>query len=211
MLTLKPNTEYHETHHPNTAAGMLLHAGTSTSSVETRYGTGETITAKQSCAPHNESQSRTRRTDAVGKEKVLKSRVLPLAEDFGALRHTGPGTIHVDRKVTVSGKGSVRLDTPASLGKKNPTNRNYATPEIIRPLDREDLREYNRFSVWVYVDAPGVYLTFAGFTLYNEGEKSCRLPDALKDNTSRLSIPTNGNTSYGRYRTYTVIVSPAFR
>ena len=55
MLTLKPNTEYHEKHHPNTAAGMLLHAGTSTSSVETRYGTGETITAKQSCAPHNES------------------------------------------------------------------------------------------------------------------------------------------------------------
>ena len=50
------------------------------------------------------------------KKKVLKSRVLPLAEDFGALRHTGPGTIHVDRKVTVSGKGSVRLDTPASLG-----------------------------------------------------------------------------------------------
>ena len=46
------------------------------------------------------------------KKEVLKSRVLPLAEDFGALRHTGPGTIHVDRKVTVSGKGSVRLDTP---------------------------------------------------------------------------------------------------
>ena len=110
------------------------------------------------------------------KKKVLKSRVLPLAEDFGALRHTGPGTIHVDRKVTVSGKGSVRLDTPASLGKKNPTNRNYATPEIIRPLDREDLREYNRFSVWVYVDAPGVYLTFAGFTLYNEGEKIMPTP-----------------------------------
>ena len=110
------------------------------------------------------------------KKEVLKSRVLPLAEDFGALRHTGPGTIHVDRKVTVSGKGSVRLDTPASLGKKNPTNRNYATPEIIRPLDREDLREYNRFSVWVYVDAPGVYLTFAGFTLYNEGEKIMPTP-----------------------------------
>mgnify|MGYP000125743222 CR=1 FL=1 len=118
MLTLKPNTEYHETHHPNTAAGMLLHAGTSTSSMETRYGTGETITAKQSCAPHNESQSRTRRTDAVGKKKVLKSRVLPLAEDFGALRHTGPGTIHVDRKVTVSGKGSVRLDTPAPWARR---------------------------------------------------------------------------------------------
>ena len=52
------------------------------------------------------------------KKKVLKSRVLPLAEDFGALRHTGPGTIHVDRKVTVSGKGSVRLDTPAPWARR---------------------------------------------------------------------------------------------
>lgn len=110
------------------------------------------------------------------KKKVLKSRELPLAEDFTALRHTGPGSIHIDRQVTISGKGSIRLDTPASLGKKNPTNRNYATPEIIRPLNRENLQEYNRFSVWVYVDAPGVYLTFAGFTLYNEGEKVMPTP-----------------------------------
>lgn len=109
-------------------------------------------------------------------KEVLKSRELPLAEDFAALKHTGPGTIQIDHQVTISGKGSVRLDTPASLPKKNPTNRNYATPEIIRPLDREDLREYNRFSVWVYVDAPGVYLTFCGFTLYNEGEKIMPTP-----------------------------------
>ncbi|WP_455624254.1 glycoside hydrolase family 9 protein [Parabacteroides sp.] len=109
-------------------------------------------------------------------KKVLKSRELPMAEDFQSLRHTGPGTIQVDHEITISGKGSVRLDTPASLGKKNPTNRNYATPEIIRPLNHEDLREYNRFSVWVYVDAPGVYLTFCGFTLYNEGVKVMPTP-----------------------------------
>ena len=101
---------------------------------------------------------------------VLASRPLPLAENFERLRHTGPGTISVDTAVTISGKGSVRLDTPAELEKKNPTNRNYATPEIIFPLDGEDLRDFNRFSVWVRVDAPGVYLTFGGFTLYNEGE-----------------------------------------
>ncbi len=102
-------------------------------------------------------------------KEVITSRVLPLAEDFESLRHKGPGTMQVDRSMTVSGKGSVRLDTPVSLGVKNPTNRNYGMPEIIRPLDNEDLRDYNRFSVWVYVDAPGIYLTFAGFTLYNEG------------------------------------------
>ena len=101
---------------------------------------------------------------------VLASRPLPLAENFERLRHTGPGTISVDTAVTISGKGSVRLDTPAELEKKNPTNRNYATPEIIFPLDGEDLRDFNRFSVWVRVEAPGVYLTFGGFTLYNEGD-----------------------------------------
>lgn len=122
-------------------------------------------------------------------KKVLKSRELPLAEDFEALRHTGPGTIHVDTRMTHSGKGSVRLDTPASLGKKNPTNRNYATPEIIRPLDREDLREYNRFSVWVYVDAPGVYLTFAGFTLYNEGEKPMPTPGRFEGQHFETVVP----------------------
>ena len=86
---------------------------------------------------------------------VLKSRELPLVEDFAALRHTGPGTISPDYPVTRNGKGSVHLDAPASLEKKNPTNRNYGMPDIIRPLDGEDLREWNRFSCWVYVEAPG--------------------------------------------------------
>jgi Glycosyl hydrolase family 9./N-terminal ig-like domain of cellulase. len=109
-------------------------------------------------------------------KEVLKTRSLPLASDFQSLRVSGPGTLHVDKEMTVSGEGSVRLDSPTSLGVKNPSNRNYALAEIIRPLDNEDLREYNRFSVWVYVDAPGFYLAFGGFTLYNEGEKIMPAP-----------------------------------
>ena len=42
--------------------------------------------------------------------------------------------------------------------------------EMIRPLEGEDLREFNRFSVWVYADAPGFYSVFVGCTLYNGGE-----------------------------------------
>ena len=49
------------------------------------------------------------------KKKVLKSRVLPLAEDFGALRHTGPGTIHVDRKVTFSLVATIKPELFALL------------------------------------------------------------------------------------------------
>ena len=107
---------------------------------------------------------------------VLDSRELPLVEDFASLRHTGPGTISPDYAVTRSGKGSVHLDAPASLAKKSPDNRNYGMPDIIRPLDGEDLREWNRFSCWVYVDAPGYYLVFLGFTLFNEGEKPMPTP-----------------------------------
>ena len=107
---------------------------------------------------------------------VLESRELPLVEDFAALRHTGPGTISPDFTVTRSGKGSVHLDAPASLAKKSPDNRNYGMPDIIRPLDGEDLRAWNRFSCWVYVDAPGYYLVFLGFTLYNEGIKPMPTP-----------------------------------
>ncbi|MEO8472577.1 MAG: glycoside hydrolase family 9 protein [Chryseolinea sp.] len=110
------------------------------------------------------------------KKKVTKSRILPLADDFDALRTHGPGTIKVDRQRTVSGKGSVLLETPTSLGVKNPTNRSYSSAEVIRPLKGEDLYDYNRFSVWVYVDAPGFYSVFVGCTLYNEGKHTMPSP-----------------------------------
>lgn len=109
-------------------------------------------------------------------KEVSQSRELQLSDNFASLQLSGPGTIHIDKDITVSGKGSIRLDVPASMGEKNPTNRAYATPEVFLPLNREDLRAYNRLSAWVYVDAPGVYLVFGGFKLHNEGEKVMPTP-----------------------------------
>ena len=110
------------------------------------------------------------------KKEVQKSRILPLAEDFDALKNTGPGTIKISREITLSNKGSILLETPSSLAVKNPTNRSYASAEMIRPLNGEDLTDYNRFSVWVYADAPGFYSVFVGCTLYNEGENIMPTP-----------------------------------
>ena len=109
-------------------------------------------------------------------KEVFKSRDLLLIDHFDHLQLTGPGKLYIDRTVTVSGKGSVCLEVPASLENKNPTNRSYATPQALLPLTREDLRDYNRFSAWVYVDAPGVYLVFGGFALHNDGEKIMPAP-----------------------------------
>jgi len=103
---------------------------------------------------------------------------LPLADDFNALKTSGPGTIQIDHHITISSVGSILLKTPASLSVKNPTNRSYASAEMIRPLKGEDLRGFNRFSVWVYADAPGFYSVFVGCTLYNGGKHVmwiCRL------------------------------------
>jgi hypothetical protein len=104
------------------------------------------------------------------KKLVEKSRILPLAADFNSLKHTGPSTFRIDREKTISGEGSILLETPTSLPKKNPTNRAYAFAEVIRPLKGENLKDYNRFSVWVYADGTGFYSFFVGCTLYNEGK-----------------------------------------
>ena len=104
------------------------------------------------------------------KKKVEKSRVLPLATDFYGLKTTCPGTIQIDHQIARSKEGSILIETPASLGVKNPTNRSYGAAEVIRPLNGEDLSGYNRFSVWVYADAPGLYSVFVGCTLYNGGK-----------------------------------------
>jgi len=103
-------------------------------------------------------------------KKVEQYRYLPLAADFNALVHKGPGSIAVDHSNTISGKGSILLQTPTSTTVKNPTNRSYAFAEVIRPLQGENLQAYNRFSVWVYADAAGFYSFFVGCTLYNGGK-----------------------------------------
>ncbi len=110
------------------------------------------------------------------KKKVEKYRVLPLADDFSALKLNGPGTMQVDHANTVSGKGSILVETPTSLGVKNPSNRSYGAAEVVRPLKGENLEGYNRFSVWVYADAPGFYSFFIGCTLYNAGKHPMPTP-----------------------------------
>src|SRR2546423_9361134 len=110
------------------------------------------------------------------KKPVKKSRILPLVADFNSLKTKGPGFIKINRVNTISGNGSILLETPTSLAKKNPTNRSYAFAEVIRPLQGENLSDYNRFSVWVYADAPGFYSFFVGCTLYNEGKHIMPMP-----------------------------------
>ncbi len=51
-------------------------------------------------------------------KKTTQSRALLLSEDFNALKITGPGTISINKSISHSGKASILLETPASLGVK---------------------------------------------------------------------------------------------
>ena len=110
------------------------------------------------------------------KKKATSTRDLSLAADFKSLQLKGTGRISVDKTNTISGDGSVVITTPSSLATKNPSNRAYGNAELIRPLNRENLDAYNRFSVWVCADAPGFNSVFVGCTLYNKGKHEMPTP-----------------------------------
>lgn len=101
---------------------------------------------------------------------VCKQRKLPLAAQFDTLHNRDLGTLHLDRSMTRSGEGSVRIDAPTSTAVKNPTNRRYAEAGFLLPMEPEDLRAYNRVSFWIYVDAPGFISQLVAIDLHNAGE-----------------------------------------
>ena len=110
------------------------------------------------------------------KKEIIRSLTLPLVPRFNDLKIKGPGSLKIAENVTVSGEGSILLETPTSLAVKTPNNRSYASAEMIRPLDSINLENYNRINVWVKLDAPGFYSAFVGVTLYNQGKKITPAP-----------------------------------
>ena len=54
------------------------------------------------------------------KKEIIRSYPLPLVSVFNDLKIKGPGTLKIAKDVTVSGEGSILLETPASLAVKTP-------------------------------------------------------------------------------------------
>ncbi|MBK7711768.1 MAG: glycoside hydrolase family 9 protein [Bacteroidales bacterium] len=109
-------------------------------------------------------------------KEIIRSLPLPLVSQFNDLKIKGPGSLKIAEDVTVSGEGSILLETPTSLAVKNSANRSYASAEMIRPLDSVNLESYNRIMVWVKLEASGFYSAFVGVTLYNQGKKISPTP-----------------------------------
>jgi hypothetical protein len=101
---------------------------------------------------------------------VQKTRRLPLAAAFDELFLEGPGTLDLCREKTISTEGSVKITIPTTLAIREPHGRAYALSQLYRPLDREDIRHFNRISVWVYIEAAGFHGVYSEISIHNTGE-----------------------------------------
>ena len=118
------------------------------------------------------------------RKPVTASRKIPLARNFACLRMTGHGRLGVDRKMSRSGEGSVYLDFAVQDPVQNPSGRAYSEAELKIPFAGEDLSEYNRISIWIYVDAPGSSCSFMTLALHNAGPKVMPVPGRFEGSHS---------------------------
>jgi hypothetical protein len=68
------------------------------------------------------------------------------------------------------GGHSLRFRTPTKLDGPGPANgRGWGDSGVIRRFDGEDWRKFNRLSLWIYPDCPGMYTVALGMRLRNDG------------------------------------------
>jgi Glycosyl hydrolase family 9/Cellulase N-terminal ig-like domain len=68
------------------------------------------------------------------------------------------------------GGHSLRFRTPTKLDGLGPVNgRGWGDSGVIRRFDGEDWRKFNRLSLWIYPDCPGMYTVALGMRLHNDG------------------------------------------
>lgn len=121
---------------------------------------------------------------------AVNSRLINLCHDFDLLVQEGPGFLSPCLTQTRNGMGSVKLETETSTAIKNPSNRRYAYSGFFYPLNHEDLTGYNRLSLWVYVDAPGLIFDSVTMELHNTGEHIIPVPGRF-EGSHHTDVKTN--------------------
>lgn len=126
--------------------------------------------------PLDESETVERR---LLEKPVLESRLLDDMEDLSSWRPvTDYVTMSLSEERCISGCYSLRMEAPCNLDDwrtEAGRGRIYAEPGVMRVFDREDWRDFNRLSVWVYPHVPGMKSLSFRVQLHNDGEH--KVPD----------------------------------
>ena len=82
------------------------------------------------------------------------------------------------RERSRNGRTSLHMRMPTRLDVPGPRNgRGWGSAGVRRQFDREDWRQFNRLSFWIYPDCPGFNVVALELRLYNEGIE--KLPAAF--------------------------------
>ncbi|MCL2499679.1 MAG: glycoside hydrolase family 9 protein [Defluviitaleaceae bacterium] len=104
------------------------------------------------------------------KKEVLETRLI---DDMTSLSDWHTVTDHA--VMELSDKG-LKFSSPTRIGHyEGAKYRIISQPAIVRRTDREDWREWNRISVWIYPDMPGFHSIVLRVQLLNDGEH--KVPD----------------------------------
>jgi len=101
-------------------------------------------------------------------KEVYKRKQVSLAS--AALQHQGPGFSKLSHEITREQHESLLIQTPTTLPLKKENNRAYGMSQCMVGFERENLTDYNRLSVWIYIDAPGFHAVYMEMSIYNRGE-----------------------------------------
>lgn len=108
------------------------------------------------------------------KKPVLESRLLDDMQSMDTWEGVTPYVqLSISDEVPFEGKNTLKMVSPANLPDWLPGNsrgRIYCVPSALRKFDREDWREWNRLSVWIYPRIHGVKSIVLRLQLHNDGE-----------------------------------------
>jgi Glycosyl hydrolase family 9/Cellulase N-terminal ig-like domain len=93
------------------------------------------------------------------------------------------------------GGHSIRFRTPTRLDGPGPVNgRGWGTAGVVRHFDGEDWQKFNRVSLWIYPDCPGLYTVALGMRLHNDGV--VKLPAAFGQEGENSVVLRNGEWNH---------------
>ena len=120
--------------------------------------------------PYDETETTDWRLE---KKKPVESRMLDECESLDSWQAISPyARVTLSDAESYDGRHSVLFQAPTNLDDWLPhrdRGRIYYEPKAMRVIAHEDLRPYNRLSVWIKPDVPGMRSIVARLQLYNQG------------------------------------------
>ena len=130
----------------------------------------ETSRCAHTIMPYDETETTDWRLE---KKPVLETKMLDECESLEHWQAVSPyAQVTLSSQESFDGQHSVLFRAPTNLPDWLPgrgRGRIYFEPKAMRVLNHADLREFNRLSVWVKPDVPGMRSIVARLQLHNEG------------------------------------------